>query len=554
MLIYNYEKEFLGIDKKDLNTLGFADLASLRAEVADFADLFVKTPGYIHNFKHVHWIDFITCAESNEKPKAIINVNSKNFKCNLSVTTAFLVDNPGSEAYLVHLTNLHLLSDEENELIAADLSNRTVEYSEPTQTTIIPSQAPSQTVQSVVQEQPLQPSFVEHEFDDFNDIQTAAPSFHDQTAVLSTDEMDTKLDINLDDEYITPTQSFTQVPDLPTQQETSAVPQPKQDDEDEHYVYDPKVASDELGLPLDLIEEFIQDFILQAKEFKDDLYNSLDSGDIENVKILSHKLKGVAANLRIENAFEVLTIINTTEDPSVIAPNLDRLYRIVAKLAGEEPPVSQHQTPQVTAPKTEPEQEESFVDEPEIMLADEIDTPIQEQSTTETTQEKVAQDDDAPLDIDLDLDLPLDIENEVEEKVEEPLDVSEDIQLVDDEPQIQQASPKEHKKRSATTINFSKAQAAQEIGIDLESYKELLQDYEDEAESIFKNMKEALKKGDTTQYDNELKKFRGMTENIRITHFQQTIENLTNNHDLESVVPQLDDMKNIIIQILQQKD
>jgi len=53
MLIYNYQKEFLGIDEKDLKTLGFNSLSELRAEVTDFADLFVKTPGYVHNFQHV---------------------------------------------------------------------------------------------------------------------------------------------------------------------------------------------------------------------------------------------------------------------------------------------------------------------------------------------------------------------------------------------------------------------------------------------------------------------------------------------------------------------
>ena len=61
MLIYNYKKEFLGIDENDLTALGLSNLADLRAEAADFADLFVKTPGFIHNFKHVHWIDYIVC-------------------------------------------------------------------------------------------------------------------------------------------------------------------------------------------------------------------------------------------------------------------------------------------------------------------------------------------------------------------------------------------------------------------------------------------------------------------------------------------------------------
>ena len=39
-----------------------------------------------------------------------------------------------------------------------------------------------------------------------------------------------------------------------------------------NYVFNPEVASEELGLPTDLVEEFIQDFIAQANSFKDELY------------------------------------------------------------------------------------------------------------------------------------------------------------------------------------------------------------------------------------------------------------------------------------------
>lgn len=78
MLIYNYKKEFLGIDESDLELLGLSNLADLRAEAADFADLFVKTPGFIHNFKHVHWIDYITCNDSGVESKAIIHIKNKN--------------------------------------------------------------------------------------------------------------------------------------------------------------------------------------------------------------------------------------------------------------------------------------------------------------------------------------------------------------------------------------------------------------------------------------------------------------------------------------------
>ena len=58
MLIYNFQKEFIGIDKSSLEALGLSTLSELQEQVEDFADLFVKTPGHIHNFKHVHYLRF----------------------------------------------------------------------------------------------------------------------------------------------------------------------------------------------------------------------------------------------------------------------------------------------------------------------------------------------------------------------------------------------------------------------------------------------------------------------------------------------------------------
>ena len=104
----------------------------------------------------------------------------------------------------------------------------------------------------------------------------------------------------------------------------------------EDYVFDPHVAADELGLPVDLIEEFIRDFIQQSHEFHDEILESVAKSDFDNVKILSHKLKGVAANLRVEDAFEMLSIINNSHDQTEIEALLKSFYRTIAKLEGKE--------------------------------------------------------------------------------------------------------------------------------------------------------------------------------------------------------------------------
>ena len=546
MLIYNFQKEFLGIDKKDLNILGFNDLASLKAEVADFADLFVKTPGYIHNFKHVHWIDFITCAESNEKPKAIINVNSKSFKCTLDIKTAFLVDNPSAEAYFVHMNNLRALSSEESELISADLANKTI----PAPTSLNePAAVEPETFESLEVD-----NLNIDEFDNTPITNEVEDDFVTTPNDTLTYDDDYKLDVAFDDFHETPQQDIPpviqeeKVQPTVTHQEPPAVVEDEEDD----YVYDPHVASAELGLPLDLIEEFIQDFILQAKEFKDDLYSSLENGDLENVKILSHKLKGVAANLRVENAFEVLTTINTTSDFSVIKPNLDRLYRIIAKLAGEKPePAS------VQAPTPEPTPELK-IQESEVPSTLDIDTQEEDQKIAlnlDDTEEETAPE-DVKLDIDLDMfedDIQLEFKDEVETVEEkQPEDTFEpELTLEIQEPELSAQTPDE---KLTPQINYSKQRVANEIGIDLNTFEELLKDYQKESHTILSNMQTALENNDLEIYQSELTKFKGMSENIRLTELNELIEALENTTDKESITHNIEVIESIISQILEKRD
>jgi len=342
MLIYNFYKEFLGIDEHDLKALGFSNLAELRAESEDFANLFVRTPGYVHNFKHVHWIDYISCTEEGEESKVIIHAKDKNYKCTLVVKTAYLVDNPSNKAYIITLQNLRALTSDENALISSDVDER--ELPEPahtqSQTINIPKteheDKKSETNINIETTSENIQDTQEQESVEIQSVQESSPSVDisqeydidainkNQTAIKDEIIDDSPIDINLDaEDEIKPTNI------QPTQAVEETIV------EESNYVYDPHIASDELGLPLDLIEEFLEDFINQANDFKDGLYTSLDNGNLTEVKALSHKLKGVAANLRIEDAKDALIIINTSEDIDEIKNNLNLLYRIVSKLANK---------------------------------------------------------------------------------------------------------------------------------------------------------------------------------------------------------------------------
>jgi len=70
--------------------------------------------------------------------------------------------------------------------------------------------------------------------------------------------------------------------------------------------YSPQTAANELNLPVVLIEEFVDDFIEQARQDKDHLLTSYYQKDMDNIHELGHKLKGAASNLRINELADIL--------------------------------------------------------------------------------------------------------------------------------------------------------------------------------------------------------------------------------------------------------
>jgi len=78
--------------------------------------------------------------------------------------------------------------------------------------------------------------------------------------------------------------------------------------------YSPQTAADELNLPVVLIEEFVDDFIEQARQDKDHLLTSYYQKDMDNIHELGHKLKGAASNLRINELSDILEEIQFCSD------------------------------------------------------------------------------------------------------------------------------------------------------------------------------------------------------------------------------------------------
>ncbi len=523
MLIYNYQKEFLGMDESDLEILGYKNLSELRAESADFADMFVKTPGYVHNFKHVHWIDFITCNEYSDNSKVIIHANNKNYRCLLDVKTAFLVDNPSQKAYLIYLTNLRELTPAENEQISGDILERALPISTTESTKII--HTPSDSFKKFDEEELYLDEPAPFN-DDIDPLETVKDDYDIQSSDIIKDEYetaipDTKIDLDFHDEA-----PSSDAPKVQTElssdddfkvdmQEVFETKTPPQDEDtdveiDDDYNYNPEVASKELGLPVDLIEEFIQDFINQAKDFKTPIYEALESNDQDNVKILSHKLKGVAANLRIENAFDALATINTSNDYNEIRTNLNIFYKIIAKLSQEPYEESQvvqkekefvigsesieETPPQQNSPKDDDDLVLSFKDE-EIQSIDDV------QKTPENNT----------------IEAPDFIEDE---PIKEEL--LQEIELVQEAPKTDE-SIAEDNIEDIIQVKYDKRKVAQEIGIDIESFNELFKDYIFETKMIKEAIEEAIDINDASKWNAAATKLKGMSEHMRVDLFKEEL-------------------------------
>jgi len=90
--------------------------------------------------------------------------------------------------------------------------------------------------------------------------------------------------------------------------------------------YSPQTAADELNLPVVLIEEFVDDFIEQAKQDKDHLLTSYYQKDMDNIHELGHKLKGAASNLRINELADILEEIQFCTEHNKIEGLLVRYW------------------------------------------------------------------------------------------------------------------------------------------------------------------------------------------------------------------------------------
>ena len=571
MLIYNYKKEFLGIDEADLEAIGFANLEELRAEAGDIADLFVKTPGYVYNFEHIHWIDFIQTSTTNTSPQAVIHTNDRNYICSIEIKQMYLVDNPSTPAYHIYLNNIRVLREDEKNLFYNDITNMPAPTPNPSVVELqtVPSSVSAPTNASIPSQPKAKPVTKPVVEPTVKPIVKEVKETPKQEVKVNDIPLDTPLeiDLDLDDEVV---ETPAPMPEPAIQPEVEEEPMLELDDlvfDDEvkatstpapaptnsstpsinpelkekilNYKYNPNVACDKLGLPLELIEEFTEDFIAQAHEFKDGLYSALSVQDIDEIKSLSHKLKGVAANLHIEDAYDVLVTINTSKDIGVMEENINALYIIIDKLEGKE--IFTNDT--VSAPQIE----EPLMEEPLMMM----DEPSIEETIKEDVKEKEApKADESSLEDDLDLldfdDMMMDETPEEapketvksEPKIEISEDDDDDFSLDLADLSFDDDTPKE--------IHYNKEKVAGEIGLDIDTFNELVQDYVDDYKTICSQIDDAIANNNLNGIKSNIQKLKTMSENMKMEDAISELDLILSQTNIETIKSHVENIKNFV--------
>lgn len=530
MLFYNHKQEFIGIDEAGLKLLNYTSLEDLLSVCGDVADLFAKEPGYIHNFKNFGWIDFLLHADS-DATSAIVHAKGRTFSCTLSVQKLFLTADPASNGYIIDMTHVKSISGEE---IRAHVT---------------PPRAPQESIQAVPEvSKPETPSSLP-------DYAYLTPTLLSEPDTLDVPSFE---DVELEQE-VEPIGDFYPEPEFKIAEEefpaeeislpTAPVPSerpvsmgvrytPAEQEfinklkTDASYRFDPQVAADELGLPVDLIEEFIGDFIQQSHDFKDELFEAALKGDMNNLKILSHKLKGVAANLRIEDALETLSIINTSTDPVEIEANLKCFYAIIAKLEGKEvsdAPVPESQlsdlypAPQLkeeAAPQPKAEADEDIY---EFMLKQDDEPLVVEDEALfglPDTQEEIIVED-------------LNVISEPASVVVDDLnDTPEAISIGNAEDTSTEEEPAALNEPENKLLYDTVANAGA-LGIELPFFQELLGDYKEEAIHASKRISDAIGAFDTHAWKKTAGELKGISDNLRLTQISEQLAILSQTNDAQ---------------------
>lgn len=586
MLIYNYRKEFIEATQDTLSRLGYNNAQELQEDAVDIADLFENRPGFVHNFKNFSWIDFILHSEQDNL-KARIRCNGKIYECGFKLDPYEIPTEEDTNGFALTLTDLIVVGDDEDSKERAI----TESFGSTPQKQYTPPSSPEPVIASAPMQVPTQSSIpAEFSMDD-DDFSIPMEEISMPEPTQSNEPMDMPSfgeSLDFEESISTPPEPMIETlsdeatfdaPEIPIA--TPPVPAPSSNhvlvesldlETSSDYVYDPSIAADELGLPSDLIDEFVGDFIVQAKKFHPDLDEAINAEDFDNIQILSHKLKGVAANLRIEDALEVLTFINTSQDIPKLKNHTNYLYQIVHHLEfGAETPIPENtDTLAIQEIGSEMPMENTFeIQDPEPISSDtqttdipsdSLDTldfdvppisndPIDEApSFTDMPTDDFASIEDsfeldiptAPAEDNFDLDMSFDeplasIDNQDFQSPEDDLlDLSQNtLDIPSEDPAVETSSGL---LSHIDTNKFNIHEAAENLDIPMETLKSYIDDFVDQANSLKTELESALSSQNLNEVKELATQLQGMSEALNMTHASELLSTLQTTNDANEAI------------------
>ena len=509
MLIYNINKEFAGITEETLRRVGYNTASELQEDAVDFADLFENRPGFLHNFKNFSWIDFIIHSEQ-ENTKARIRCNGKIYECGFKVGNFYFTQTGTNKpGFIVELMDLIIIGDDDGtrsremyepeapaalqmpDLMQRDSSDEDLAVSEPIAEPVIP-------------DIPVESIEIPDMIDDVEPLEEFNETIERLDMDMTEDAPPMELDIPLEEESVVAAPVVPKVSPVPAPTQISTLDLETPAD----YTYDPSIAADELGLPSDLIDEFVGDFIVQATKFRPDIEEAINTSDFDNVQILSHKLKGVAANLRIEDALEVLTFINSSKDVSKLKEYLDYLYQIIHRLefGNDSLPLSESNSIEDAAQAPQGDDD--------LYSFDLVNTAHSEPAMMSEPEESA-----------------MDITQEVPQ--EDMIDIPQEmLEIPDVDEREAETSPLGH----IDTNKFDIHEAAANLDIPMETLKSYVDDFVDQANELKSELESALTSKNLQEVKNLATQLKGMSDSLNMNHASELLSVLQTTEDVQVAI------------------
>ena len=100
----------------------------------------------------------------------------------------------------------------------------------------------------------------------------------------------------------------------------------------EELLYNPEIAVEETGLDLDLIIELMEEYITQVYDIQDDFKDAIKSENSDDIYLITHRLKGVSANLRVNSIYDILDMIEKSHDLDKNLEYFTKIYRTIDKI------------------------------------------------------------------------------------------------------------------------------------------------------------------------------------------------------------------------------